>query len=241
MSKEIIICCGINRSGSTWVYQVMQELFAGKKVKDLGFVDNEFLSLQEAVKEDTNIILAKMHNHPEGLKLFLSDHQVKLVYSHRDLRACILSLMKKTDKPFDKVYTMPFFREAVFSLSDWQSYNKISYVDYKAIRGDSERAIKQIADFLQIKGTNTQKIKDKFSIESQKKRIKTYRKSPKVMFKILLHKLKLAPMPKDENSLLHFNHIQSGSIEEWKKVYSDEQSNIVKTTYSEWMNFFKYS
>lgn len=239
---NLIICCGINRSGSTWVYQVIQELFADKKVKDLGFVDNEFLSLQEAIKSaDNKIILAKMHNHPEGLKPYISGHNVKLIYSHRDLRACILSLMKKTGKPFEKIYSMPFFHEAVFSLNDWQSYDKISYVDYKAIRGDSEKAVKQIAEFLDVKSANTRQITDKFSMESQKKRINTYRKSPKVIFQILLHKLRLAPMPKDGNSLLHFNHIQSGSIEEWKKIYSEEQSEIVKRTYSEWMSFFKYN
>lgn len=241
MSKEIIICCGINRSGSTWVYQVMQELFAGKKVKDLGFVDNDFLDLKEAVKGDNSIILAKMHNHPKGLKNFLSNHQVRLVYSHRDLRACILSLMKKTDKPFDKVCKMPFFQEAVFSLKDWQSYETISYVDYKLIRGDSEKAVQQIADYLNVKEANITQITNKYSMESQKKRINTYKKSPKVMLQILLHKLRLTSLPKDEKSLLHFNHIQSGSIEEWKNVYNIEQSEAVKNTYSEWMNFFKYN
>lgn len=241
MAKDIVICCGINRSGSTWVYQVMQELYQGKKVVDLGFIDDDFLSLKEAVAEPDVIILAKMHNHPEGLKSFLKEQSVKLIYSHRDLRACILSLMKKTDKPFEKVYKMPFFEEAVFSLNDWQSYEDITYVDYKEIRNNGSKAVNQIADFLNVEDVNIEQITEKFSLESQKKRIKTYKRSPKVMFKILLHKLRLAPMPKDENSLLHFNHIQSGSIEEWKAIYSDEQSAIVLDTYREWMNYFQYN
>ncbi|GLR18860.1 hypothetical protein GCM10007940_34760 [Portibacter lacus] len=218
----------------------MQELYLDEKIIDLGFVDSDFVLLKEAIKENGEIILAKMHNHPNGLKSLLSGHQVKLVYSHRDLRACILSLTKKTGKPFDKVYKMSFFEEAVLSLSNWQSYDHITYIDYKDIKGESEKAVKQIASFLQIKNINTKLITEKFSIERQKKRIKSYKRSPKFILRILLHKLRLAPLPKDENSLLHFNHIQSGSIEEWKNIFTKEQSEIVKNTYSEWMNFFKY-
>lgn len=240
MAREIVICCGINRSGSTWVYQVMQELYKDGNVKDLGFIGDDITVLKEAASQSDVTILAKMHNHPEGLKLELEDQNVKLIYSHRDLRACILSLMKKTDRPFEKVYKMPFFHDAVYSLSDWQSYKSICYIDYKDIRTQGEKAVNQIVNYLGVDNIDASEVTNKFSLESQKKRIKTYKRSPKVMFKILLHKLRLAPMPKDESSLLHFNHIQSGRIEEWKEVYTSKQNEAVKVTYSEWMLFFKY-
>lgn len=239
-SSTVIICCGINRSGSTWVYQVMQELNKEKEVTDLGFIDSDLTSLEEAITSGDEIILVKMHNHTSSLKDKLDGQNVKLIYSHRDLRGSVLSLMKKTSKPFEKVYLLPFFKDAVESLSDWQSYGDIHYIDYRDIKLNGSETVRGIASYLEQPENQADTIADKFSMKNQKKRINNYRKSPKVMWQIVLHKLRLRPMPKDEKSLLHFNHIQSGQLEEWREVLNEEQSQLILSTYMEWMTFFSY-
>ncbi len=238
--KKIFICCGINRSGSTWVYQIMQEALSKKSLADIGFVDKDFTKVYDALESSSEIILFKMHSFSNELVSLFEEYDYDLIYSHRDLRACMYSLMQKTDKSFEEVLAMPFFNESVNSFSKWKKYSPL-YLSYDMIMNDNIKAVNLIFDRLGYTSSDLDKVVEKYSMKSQQKRIQEFNNTPSVRLKILLHRLRLKPMPKNEKNLLHFNHIQNGSIDKWKSVFTVLHSEMVESRFDYWMKFFKYS
>jgi len=241
MLPNIIIVCGINRSGSTWTYQICKELLESHSMLDLGYV--KYDQLEEIIDNvefsDYEHVLLKMHVHSEYIKGLRSKYRIYFIYTHRDIRACIYSIMKKTKKRFDEVQAMPFIDRGIMSYSTWLSYNNVLKLSYNEIIGTGDQCVKKVMEFLNV-NADYSKISLKYSLPEQKKRISRYKSSPIGLFKSALTKLRIRPSGMDPNSLLHLNHINSNSPDEWKEHLTVRQSEYVVKKYEEWYATLEY-
>lgn len=238
---KIVICCGINRSGSTWSYQVCKDLLGAKKLLDLSFVDAGQLAsvISAHVLEDYDSVLIKMHAYDSHIALLAEAHDLYHIYTHRDIRGCLYSLSVKTGRPIDKFIQIPFFEKSVQSFSSWQSVAPILYIPYIDIMKNAGKSVAEMIDFLDVTG-KADEVAEKFSVDKQKKRISNYTSTPAGFFKSTLVKLGIKPIAKDDASLLHSNHINTKIADEWKDNLTVRKAEKIKDSYSEWMNFFNY-
>ena len=239
-TPQLILCCGINRSGSTWVYQILQGLLKGEKTIDVGFIGDDISPLIEAIENNPRFIIGKLHEYPKAIEKLLEKHDNQLFYSHRDLRGCIVSLMNKTNSSFEKVFEMPFFSNAVADFALWSKWNNNAFIAYDDIRYRPMIAAQIIGDNLKVNLDRIPNLVDELSFDKQRKRIKSFNSSPKTVLLKLMYKIRLVKMPKDEDSLLHYNHIQSGGSKDWEQTLTKSQSEKVKERYKDWMTTFRY-
>lgn len=239
--STLIICCGMNRSGSTWSYQVCQELLLNKNSIDLGFVLPEELENVLQTKPSTqDYILAKMHVYSDYLKTITNQYNLKFVYTHRDLRGCIYSIMKKNGKTLNDVISYPFMIDAIESLPSWSSFKDVLFVNYIDIINNNPEVIKSMANLLSVRNIQENVIVSKFSRDMQLQRLSKFSKTPKGIVGNILTTLRLRPFVKDEESLLHNNHFNSLKSDEWKDGLTVRESDMIKYRFQDWMNFFSY-
>lgn len=242
---NVIICCGVNRSGSTWTYQVVKAIL---KTKNISFTDLSFLDatdssdISKAISSDNDLVVVKMHEYSDNLKSIKNKNNFKLIYSHRDIRDIVLSLHRKTNKTFDEITKMPYLNNSVKSYEYWRELDDFLPVSYHDIESNSKKAIDEISNHLLINLNDSQRldISEEFSKEMQKKRIRKSKSSINGMFKLVLQKLNLDLNARDNDSLLHFNHIQSGQIDEWKTMMSYSQAQEIYEKFKDWMTHLNY-
>lgn len=232
----------MNRSGSTWSYQVCKEILKNQVVFDMGFVQEGKLNevIEKMDLDSYGYLLIKMHKYDPYLQTLTKQHDIKSIYTHRDLRGCLYSLMKKTGKPFDEFFTAKFFVESVESLSNWNELNSILYIDYSDITEKGEQSTNAIAEFLKL-NSNSKKIAQLFTRENQAKRLREYKATPAGFIKNLLVQFKVLPFANQKDTLLHTNHLNSQTVDEWKNTITVSQSEQVQHKFKDWMSFFNYT
>lgn len=238
MNNKIIICNGINRSGSTWSYLIAKELLSNQKFVDLGYLEGEEL--------------AKIDNHTNGEPILLKTHyyddkllkyqNLKLIYTHRDMRGIYVSLMKKNEVGFERVHSYEFLERAVDDYSSWTEVGDILKVSYDGIVSKTTEEVLNIAHYLEINiaREEAEKIAADYSIENNKERIRESRKGLIPKIKILLNKIGILKNVKNENTLLHINHITDSRDNNWSSILSDKQLEAIIKKYADWMKVNGY-
>lgn len=241
--NKLIICCGINRSGSTWTYQVVKELLKDKTYTDLSYVDIlESDKITEALKYSKLPVVIKMHNYAPLLDSLEEMNNAKLIYSHRDIRDIVISISRKSNRPVADIINTSFLENAVNCYPDWSKHQGYIPIDYTLIRTEPSKVVMKIADHINCNISNIkgEEIAEKLSLENQKKRIAKNRSTLKGSILALLQRTKIIHNAKDKESLLHYNHIQSGEVDEWKKVLTYEESERIVEKYKSWMKKLGY-
>lgn len=99
---EIVVCLGLPRSGSTWVYNVARELL-GRRYPEgpiaCGFSD-DFSAPASTGPRAVRCFLIKAHNPTAHFRALLGSTSVRLLISIRDPRDAVASLMQGFRLPF---------------------------------------------------------------------------------------------------------------------------------------------
>lgn len=99
---EIVVCLGLPRSGSTWLYNVARELL-GRRYPEgpiaCGFSD-DFTAPQSKGPRPVRCFLIKAHNPNARFRALLNSTGVRLLMSIRDPRDAVVSLMQSFRLPF---------------------------------------------------------------------------------------------------------------------------------------------
>ena len=241
--NKLIICCGVNRSGSTWTYQVIKELLKDESYTDLSFIyASEANKITDALKQSKLPVVVKMHTYAPLLDSLEEMDYAKLIYSHRDVRDIILSISRKSKRSIDDTINMPFIKDSIESYSDWCKHSCFKPISYTTIRNEPSIAVMQIANHINLDISKEKgiEIAEKLSFKNQKKYIANMRSSLKGRFLAILQNFRLLNVARDKDSLLHYNHIQSGEVDEWKAVMSYKQAEEIYDKYSDWMMSFNY-
>lgn len=132
MDPEWVVCLGLPRSGSTWVYNLARQLL-GHRYPDgpiaCGFSD-DCAALSSRRSRPVRCFLLKAHNPHGNLRALLSSAHVRLVMSIRDPRDAVASMMQSFRLPFDQaagaVYTSA---KAIVDAASCSLYLLLRYED----------------------------------------------------------------------------------------------------------------
>lgn len=160
-----VVCCGMFRAASTWLYHVTLDLLPG--ATDLGFVDNgaAYLALGSPGVAERRVL--KTHDRHEAYEGLLRSGVARGLYSYRDLRDVCYSFAFKLARSFDEVVGLlhPIMENDRF----WTAQPSVCVLRYETIVTDPVRAIGGVADFLGV-ATDPAVVATWRSLEEERKR-----------------------------------------------------------------------
>jgi hypothetical protein len=225
-SSEIILCCGMRRSGSTVQYQVIAELVERNGLgRRIGFPDEQSISsiLQEA-RATKGLAVIKTHEPLVEFEQAMRQGKARLFYTFRDLRAVALSNMRKWQMPFADVIAPGGLLDNVVSSSlKFRAFPGVCVSRYEDIASSLAGEIKKWGLALGLSMTIewAEELAAEFSPDAQRARID----------KITT----LKPGEYDRRSLLHHGHIIDGSLDGWKTELKDWQIREIENRFADWL------
>lgn len=226
------LCTGMQRSGSTWSYNVCRLLLEGA-AGDLGlrltagFRDAERLERFLTAEADAaTLFVIKTHTPgPEALAR-MAEAKVRNVCTFRDPRDCVASKMKFQSVEFEVAINV--LKENLHYLFLYQSMSDVHFVRYEDMVADPRREIRRIAAYHQIALTDA-------ALE------RVFRMtSPKAARRIVdgLHPGRPTAYWEgsclvDRAYLFHRNHLQGGGTGRWKTDLSERQRVIATETFED--------
>jgi hypothetical protein len=228
-----VLCVGMYRSCSTWQYQVaVQLLELQDRVERLGFVDPE--GFASHVDRGAGYAVLKWHDANEPMTRVLHEGRAVGLYSYRDLRDVVYSLMHKTGRSFAEV-TEPggLLDTCMVNHAHWSSQPGVLTQRYEDIVADPEAAVRDIAFHLRVRATKAQisDISSRSSADANRRRANAVRE------RLLASGVDpfRDPLAHDERSLIHHNHMRFGEIGGWKASASFEERCILAERCGEWL------
>jgi len=237
---EWIFITGMQRSGSTWCYNVVRELCKHHGLGTMiGFVgEGEALDkvLRTTTPDDDRPRIIKFHT-PTTLTLdMLQNGEAKAVYSQRDLRDVVVSLMDFNDAPFDYVLSQRLHK-LVEHHQSWKQAPNTQGIEYRDILEQPQTGIRRISSWLGIDCSEqlVEKIALACSPEATRKRIEEINNRP-AENDSAIHVQKVSETRYfDTDTLLHANHITSGKIGRYKNRINHEQIEALNLLLKDWL------
>lgn len=227
-----IVVCGLNRSGSTLTYNIVDHILKKSFKPSLGFFPDEKSYLKE-LNRPTYSLLRKTHNFSITLKRRIENKQTLGIFTHRHLLDVIASLIEKGwIKDVQDFVNKNGVEKLVNNSILIAEIEGIIIISYDELLTKKEKVIRKIAYEV---GTSLGKeeilsIIDETSIE------KTQSKISKMNFEKVGNDLV------NNETGLHQNHINNPATGKWTKVLSDHDVNLIveRKAYREYNNFFDY-
>ena len=165
----------MRRSGSTLQYQLVKEIVECKNIgKGLGWVDpQQFHHLRTKHMTGYRFLVIKCHSYIEEIKELYSKGEAKAIYSYRDLRDVVVSIMNKNQISFWQVLRSGYITSIIEEYTKWNTLDNILVSQYEDMITDLLQETIRIADYIEIELDETlaSSIAGKFMIEQQSKRI----------------------------------------------------------------------
>jgi len=230
-----ILCSGMYRSCSTWQYNVASELVERHGGIRLGFVDGrDYQPFPE--DRDWQLRVLKTHDRHDIFATALRTDRALALYSVRDLRDVAFSIMHKFHISFDEVIALGGLLETCL-LNDffWTSLPNVLVQRYELITEDPISAVRAIAQFIgkDIETAAAGSLATEYSLDRNRVRTDS-----------LAQQLRNAGVdledPKnqlryDPKTLLHWNHLRSGSNGAWREHATPEQKAALAQVCGEWL------
>lgn len=231
-----IFCCGMRRSGSTLQYQIALEL-ATRKASGVGLgyaLPGKFGLLQETYKDDSRIKVVKTHLFVPEAKQLLESGMAKAIYSYRDIRDVIASLMNMQGIKFDKIADLGMIYLLLKEHELWTNCGDVYVSRYENMKMDLPGEVSRIASYLHfdLEEKEAWEIAEKYSLNRQKERISQFRDEQM--------QETTAGMKRDPATLMHSNHILSGDQGRWLNMLSRYEIAVVEHIARYWMREHDY-
>ena len=164
------------------------------------------------------------------------DNGAMVIYSFRDIRDVAVSAMRKFDMTFDDLIFKKWLEQAIDDYYLWTSMPRVMISRYESFQGNLVLEVRRIMEFLQIKlcDGQIQYIGEDLRMDKQKERIARLGQRHEggvsdggVIF--------------DPVELLHWNHINEGSIGAWRSILTSKQALFLTTKFRKWLSSAGYS
>jgi hypothetical protein len=235
-----VFCGGMMRSGSTVQYQITRELVVRSGAgRGVGWIEpDKFPITRDQYKdhEITQLLVVKSHYVPAGAVPLLQEMQAVVVYSFRDIRDVVVSLMHKMHKSFWRIFLLTdYVRMNLKAYYQWTSYNQTLVSEYGAMTEDLTREVMRIANHLAINvdDLTIRDIANRYSLGNQVRRIKDFDYESSGVALTRDHKY-------HPDLLLHNDHIHSGKTGQWKTDLTDFQTGLIECVAYTWLQEVGY-
>lgn len=260
----LVLCNGMNRSGSTLQYNMARMLVERTAVG----IGDSFLQQDEmdghleqleawAVEERLHVL--KTHDLPPSARHLWENGSLRMLYIYRDIRDVAASMKRIWNYEGETLLTaLDQAIETYYEMRDMP--HGVLLQKYENVMEDREKAVRDIADFLQIPlsaqlgaGISTDCSVEKMlevqnahqkNVRAEKARIRKLS-----FFRRALRKLGIqinGPARRSRQfepvTALHGNHIgeNKGAAGTWSTILSDHEANTITERYRTWLEEENY-
>lgn len=221
-----IIICGMPRSGSTLLFNLIKQLMIihSNKVNTYFNYDLEY---RELLSNERSIYVKKNHRYSPLLSKRIEKKLSIGFFTHRDIRDVVVSLIQKgriTD--FYDWLARRKLRKIINDSMLYANTKNIILIPYEELINDKKNVILKVAGKLNICLTESEinSLIDSSDIEKIKEDIKIRGEVGKI----------------DVITQLHSNHIKDGIVGKWKEILSKDQIDIINESGKDFLKFFRY-
>jgi hypothetical protein len=234
-----VLCVGMYRACSTWQYEVASHLVERHlSGRPMGYVTGEsYASLvaREPQAEEPRVL--KSHEGHPAFARALAAGKAKAVYSLRDPRDVVYSMLHKRSQTFDTFLRGGMIHQIVANDRYWRSQPQGTWLvqHYETLVADPAGGVRELANFLDIKidRAESREIAAEYSFEANQKRTKASEDRLRHAG-IDLHDPKYATHS-DDRTLLHWNHLREGRTGGWRKTATPRERAILERILGEWL------
>jgi hypothetical protein len=214
-----LICAGMFRSCSTWQYEVACHLIERHRQGErLGYITGDaFVPKAEAAQSESLWAVVKSHDRHGSFTELLTQGQALALYSYRDLRDVVYSIMHKLRASFEEIVERRgLLEEAVLNDEFWTTQPRILCQRYCDIIADPVCAVEQIAAHLDIRLQDGEAVcvAAAYSLEANLQRARALKET------LERQGIDLADsrnsLINDPHTLVHWNHIRTGCPGVWR-------------------------
>jgi hypothetical protein len=223
--KDIIIC-GIQRSGSTLVYNYTKELieYKNKNIDTFFSFDIQYKNL---LKNEYSSLIKKTHTYTPYISRRIKKKQSIGIFTYRDIRDILVSAIQKGwINSYNDWIRNNGLNQIIFNALLFAETPNIIKISYQELIDNPEIVIKTIASNLDliIDQDEIIRIIDKYSIPSVKNKISQIPANKKLEYSDQFHK----------------NHIYDAKTGKWKDYFSDSDIKIINNYCKRYLEYFNY-
>lgn len=221
-----IAVCGMPRSGSTLMFNIIKKVIETKNNKTDTFTRND-KQYKILLKYEISSLVKKVHSYSPFLARRIKKRKTIGFFTHRDIRDIVVSEQQKgvVENPDSWKYKMRL-RSIVNNALLYAKGPNMYIVSYEKLKNKPGEVIKKVSYALDatLSQEEIDQIKEALSIKNVK------------------NELKQIPEEKRRNfsNQLHKNHIADGKTGKWKKYLSKQQINKITKESTDFLKYFNY-
>ena len=246
-----VICGGMYRACSTWQYEVMGHLverhLQGERLGYLtgaayaaGFAPVASRSFHADIGRRSWRVL-KSHEGHRCFARVLSTGRALAVYTYRDIRDVVFSLMHKRGLAFEDLLRQGMIHQILINDRFWRAQPRVLIQRYEELVADPVTAVVQLARHLGLGVTRREaaEIADDYSLESNQTRIQALRRrleSAGIDLNASGNRQICDPV-----TLLHWNHLRPGGSGSWQTDLRFSQRVLLDRLCGAWLRANGYA
>lgn len=223
--KDIIVC-GMQRSGSTMLFNLVRNLVNLSNNEINTFFETDF-GYNNILKIDHHSLIKKTHNFSPYIAKQIKRKKIIAFFTHRDIRDVMVSVIQKGwVKNIDEWIENGRLKAIANNAILWAKTKNMIVLSYTDLMQNREKCVQTIAETLNIKLTSEQisPIINSSNIEQVREQIKDMARNSKI----------------NTESQLHHNHIADAETGKWKNFFSPEEIRKINKLCADYLNFFNY-
>lgn len=232
-----VLCAGMYRASSTWQYEIASDLverhLGGRRI---GLVyPAQFPGPGPGLAEDAWQVL-KFHDANQPMADALVDGRAVCLYSYRDLRDVVFSLMHKFSASFAEIVEgRQFVDICLRNDAFWRSQPGVLCQRYEELICQPVAGINEIARHLGIElaAGEASRLADEYSLQANRARTEALSR------RLVQAGCDLADpansLQYDPESLLHWNHLREGTAGGWSRQGSLSQVLSLASRCGDWL------
>ena len=223
--KDVIVC-GMERSGSTLLFNIINEVLRENRNVSDPYFDNE-IEYKKILSSERSILVKKNHVYvPLAAKRIRKGQSIGFL-THRDLRDVVVSLIQAgwvaDVETWVKDYRIKTIGNNAMLYASTPNMNIFSY---QQLVSNKEAVIKSVADILNVSLTLEviEQIDKRTAINEMRQ--KQYQQP--------------SPIPYRFDHQMQDDHIADGEIGKWKKHLTQQEAYLLTKYCRKYLDFFGY-
>lgn len=220
-----IVVCGMPRSGSTLLFNILREIVRIDLDKSDGFftTDKQYALV---IKSERSYIVKKTHNLSWIIIKRIKKKKSIGFFTHRDIRDIFVSMMQigwiKDFKTFLNYHLPRIINIALI----YAGVKNMHIYSYEQLINNKIEILKNLQTILNIKldENSIAKILKKTSIDETNKKVSKLAKNQEY----------------DPSSHIHRNHIRDAKIGKWKDKLTEYQIKLINLRTKKYLTYFNY-
>ncbi|GIW86914.1 MAG: hypothetical protein KatS3mg108_1238 [Isosphaeraceae bacterium] len=230
-----ILCVGMYRACSTWQYEVAAELVESHR----GGIRLGYLSGDEYARlpESSHWRVLKSHEGHPAFRKALRHGKALAITSIRDPRDVVYSMLHKRSQTFRVFLREGMIHQIVANAREWsrQPAARCLTQRYERVVAAPEDAIAELAAFMgiAIDRMELERLAAEYSLEANRRRALATAERLRASG-LDLNDPQHATRH-DERSLLHWNHVRTGRMGEWRYRATPAERRVMRRILNHWI------